>query len=193
MHILFVCCGNRERSLIAENLLRQKLGEDYPQLFEKVEISSAGIFPKAYLEEARKLGITFVPPYFGKSPNIYAVKFLAEKGIDVSSYYSRELTKRMVRKADLILAMDRVLKNEILGLQAKTSAEIWVLKEFVFGPDCPNPNIGDPMKFPEIDKKTGVWIWPEGYAADYIFEIERCFAQGLKKFMAFIKGEIPPL
>ncbi len=187
-NILFVCCGNRERSLIAENLLGRKLEMKCPQLSEKVDIGSAGIFPKAYLEQARKLGVTFVAPYFGKSPNIYAAKYLAGKGIDVSLYRSRELTKRMLRKADLVLAMDRVLKNEILGLKAKTSAEIGVLKEYIFGPDCPNPNIGDPMKFPKIDKKTGAWIWPEGYADDYILEIERCFAQGLEKFVDFIEG-----
>ncbi len=191
-NILFVCCGNRERSLIAESLLGRRLEEETPQLAKKVDISSAGIFPKAYLEQARKIGVTFVAPYFGKSPNIYAVKYLAGKGIDVSQYHSRELTKRMVRKADLILAMDTILKNEILGLHTKTSAKILVFKEFVFGPDCPNLNIGDPLKFPDIDKKTGVWIWPEGYAAEYILEIERCFEQGLKKFVAFIEGEIPP-
>ncbi len=190
-NILFVCCGNRERSLIAETRFHQRLQTRYRGLLDKVEIGSAGIFPKSYLEHASNLGVTFVAPYFEKSPNIYAVKYLADKGIDVSSYRSRELTKRMVQKADLILTMDTVLKGEILGLHKRASGRVFVLKEFVFGPDHPNLNIGDPMKLPEIDKKTGVWIWPEGYADDYISEIEQCIDKGMDKFLKYINGAVP--
>ena len=44
--ILFVCCGNRERSVIAENLFRQRLKDAHPQLLDKVDIGSAGIIPQ---------------------------------------------------------------------------------------------------------------------------------------------------
>jgi protein-tyrosine-phosphatase len=191
-NILFVCCGNRERSLIAETLLYQRLEKEYTELVKKVEISSAGILPRAYLERARRLGVTFVAPYFGKSPNIYAVKYLTEKGIDVSSYRSRKLTKRLVLKADLILAMDKVLKDEIIDVHSKASGRVLALKEFVFGPDCPDLNIGDPMALPEIDAETGVWVWPDGYAANYINEIEHCFKMGMEKFVGYINGTINP-
>lgn len=191
-NILFVCCGNRERSVIAETLLYQRLEKEYPELVKKVEIGSAGILPRAYLERARKLGVTFVAPYFGKSPNIYALKYLTEKGIDVSSYRSRKLTKRLVLKADLILAMDNVLKNEIIDVHPKASGRVLAMKEFVFGTDCPDLNIGDPMALPEIDQETGVWIWPEGYAANYINEIEHCFKMGMEKFAGYINGTIKP-
>ncbi|HUU80628.1 MAG TPA: hypothetical protein VMW90_04210 [Acidobacteriota bacterium] len=191
-NILFVCCGNRERSLIAERLLCQSLENHYPDLLDKVEIGSAGIFPKGYLAHARELGVTFVAPYFGKRPNTYAINYLAEKGMDVSSYRSRGLTKRLIIKADLILAMDKVLRDEILGLYPKASGRVLALKEFVFGPECPDLNIGDPMALPEIEKKTGVWVWPEGYAANYIEEIEQCFAKGMEKFIGYIKGRIEP-
>ena len=125
-------------------------------------------------------------PYFGKSPNIYAVKYLATKGIDVSAYRSRELTKRMVQKADLLLVMDMVLKKELLNLHKGASDRVLALKEFIFGPKRQDLNIGDPMKFPEIDKKTGLWIWPKGYADNYINDIEQCFDKGMDKFLTFI-------
>jgi protein-tyrosine-phosphatase len=189
--ILFVCCGNRERSLIAEKSLFQSLEDHSPELLNKVKIGSAGIFPKSYIEHAREMGVTFVAPYFGKSPNIYAVKYLAEKGIDVSSYRSRGLTKRMIMNADLILPMDRVLRDEILGLYPKEAGPVLTLKEFVFDHGCPDMNIGNPMALPEIDRKTGVWIWPEGYATNYIEEIERCFKKGMEKFLKYIKSAVP--
>jgi len=189
-NILFVCCGNRERSLIAEKRLFQILEDHSPELLNKVKIGSAGIFPKSYIEHARKMRVTFVAPYFGKSPNIYAVKYLAEKGIDVSSYRSRGLTKRMIINADLILPMDSVLRDEILGLYPKGSGQVLTLKEFVFDQGCPDLNIGNPMALPEIDKKTGVWIWPEGYAADYINEIEQCLDKGMNKFLKYISAPV---
>ncbi len=115
---------------------------------------------------------------------------MTEKGIDVSSYRSRGLNKRMIINADLILSMDRVLKDEILSLYPEASGRVVILKEFVFGPGCPDPNIGNPMALPEIDKKTGVWVWPEGYAANYIEEIEKCFKKGMEKFVKYIDGKI---
>jgi protein-tyrosine-phosphatase len=185
-NILFVCCGNRERSLIAEKRLSQSLEDHSPKLLNKVKIGSAGIFPKSYIEHAREMGVTLVAPYFGKSPNIYAVKYLAEKGIDVSSYRSRGLTKRMTINADLILPMDRVLRDEILGLYPNESGKVLTLKEFVFDGGCSDINIGDPMALPEIDKKTGAWVWPEGFSANYIEDIEKCLAKGVGKFLKYI-------
>jgi protein-tyrosine-phosphatase len=189
--ILFVCCGNRERSLIAEKSLFQSLEDHSPELLNKVKIGSAGIFPKSYIEHAKEMGVKLVTPYFGKSPNIYAAKYLTEKGIDVSSYLSRGLNKRMIISADLILSMDRVLKDEILSLYPEASDRLVILKEFVFGSGCPDPNIGNPMALPEIDKKTGVWVWPEGYAANYIEDIEQCLAKGMEKFLKYINSAVP--
>ncbi|MBW1782376.1 MAG: hypothetical protein JRL30_16750 [Deltaproteobacteria bacterium] len=187
-HILFVCCGNRERSLIAEKRLFQRLEDHSPHLIHKVKIGSAGIFPKSYIENARKMGVTFVAPFFGKSPNIYAIKYLAEKGINVSAYCSRGLTQQMVIHADLMLPMDSVLRDEIRSLYSKGSDHVLTLKEFVFGQGCADKDIGNTMLLPEIDKKTGVWIWPEGYAANYIDDIEKCLAEGMEKFVMYING-----
>lgn len=186
--VLFVCCGNRERSLIAENLLRQRLKDKYPQLSDRVEIRSAGIFPRAYLEHARKHGVIFEYPHFAKSPNIYAIDYLAQRGIDISSYRSRELNTHMVAEAGLILAVDRRIKNEILQTYPESSGRIFAFKEFAFGPHRSDLDIGDSMKLPDIDKKTGIWVWPDEYPASYTRDIEQCVSISMDKFVAFIKG-----
>ena len=175
--------------MIAENLLRKKLTDNFPQLAGKAIIRSAGIMPREYLRHAREKGITFRYPLFGKNPNIYAIQYLAKKGIDVSLYRSRELTKDMVVEADLILAIDRLIKGEVLHLYPETSGKVFTFREFVFGTKCPNLDIGDPMKLPDIDKKTGVWIWPDDYPASYIAEIEQCLSHGIDKFAQYIGGK----
>jgi len=186
--VLFVCCGNRERSVIAENLLRQRLKDTRPQLLDKVDIGSAGIFPRAYLEHASEHGLVFEYPYFGKSPNIYAINYLAQRGIDISLYRSRQLSKNMVVEAGLILAVDRRIRDEILQIYPESSGRIFTFKEFAFGPHQSDLDIGDSMKLPNIDKKTGIWIWPDDYPASYISDIEHCLSSSMDRFVGYIKG-----
>ena len=186
--ILFVCCGNRERSVIAENLLRQRLKDTHPQLSDKVAIGSAGIFPRAYLEHASEHGLVFEYPYFGKNPNIYAINYLAQRGIDILLYRSRQLSKNMVVEAGLILAVDRRIRDEILHIYPESSGRIFTFKEFAFGSHQPDLDIGDSMKLPNIDKKTGIWIWPDDYPASYISDIEQCLSSSMDRFVEYIQG-----
>jgi len=186
--ILFVCCGNRERSVIAENLLRQRLKDTHPQLLDKVKIGSAGIFPRAYLEHASEHGLVFEYPYFGKNPNIYAIDYLGQRGIDISLYRSRQLNKNMVVEAGLILAVDRRIRDEILQIYPESSGRIFTFKEFAFGPHQSDLDIGDSMKLPNIDKKTGIWIWPDDYPASYISDIEQCLSSSMDRFVGYIQG-----
>ncbi len=175
--------------MIAERLLQQRLKENHPQLADEVEIGSAGIVPREYLRHAEAKGITFQYPFFGKNPNIYAIQYLAKEGIDVSSYRSRELTRDMVLEADLVLAIDRLIKGEVLHLYPETSGKVFTFKEFVFGAKYPNLDIGDPMKLPDVDDETGAWLWPEGYPDSYIVEIEQCLLHGIDKFVQYIGGK----
>jgi len=176
--------------VIAERLLRQRLIDDFPKLAEKVIIGSAGIIPREYLRNAEAKGIIFQYPYFGKNPNIYALQYLAKKGIDVSSYRSRELNKDTVMEADLILTIDRLIKSEVLYFYPETSAKVFTFKEFVFGASWQNLDIGDPMKLPDIDEETGAWIWPEGYPDSYITEIEQSLLHGIDKLVQYLKGRV---
>ena len=185
--ILFVCCGNRERSVIAERLLQQRLRDKYPQLMDRVTIGSAGIFPRFYLTFAREQGVIFEYPYFGKKPNPYAVEYLAQKGIDVTSYRSRELSRDLVMEADLILALDRIIGDEMLHFYPEASERVVTFKAFAFGADYPDLDIGNTMNLPDIDDKTGAWIWPDGYPAHYISDIEQCLSMSMEKLVDYIK------
>jgi protein-tyrosine-phosphatase len=189
--ILFVCCGNRERSVIAENLLRQRLQDKHPQLSDKVDIGSAGIIPRAYLEHAKEHGIVFEYPYFEKGPNTYAIEYLAQKGIDISSYRSRQLNNNMVAEAGLILAVDRRIRDEILQIYPESSGRIFTFKEFAFGSYQSDLDIGDSMKLPGIDQKTGAWIWPDEYPVSYISDIEQCLSSSMDRFREYIQGKKP--
>jgi len=173
--------------VIAENLLQQKLADNFSRLAGKVIIGSAGIVPREYLRHAEAKGIAFQYPLFGKNPNIYAIQYLAKKGIDISSYRSRELNEDLAREADLILAIDRLIKGEVLYLYPETAGKVFTFKEFVFGTKCPNLDIGDPMKVPEVDMETGTWLWPEGYPDSYITKIEQCLSHGIDKFVQYIE------
>jgi protein-tyrosine-phosphatase len=182
-----VCYGNRERSVIAERLLWQRLIDNFPELTEMVVVGSAGIIPREYLRYAQAKGVRFEYPHFGKKPNIYALQYLARNGIDVSSYRSRELTRNMAMEADLILAINRLIKKEVLDLYPETRGKVFTFKEFVFGGSSLDLDIADPMKLPDIDEATGMWVWPDGYADSYIAEIEQCLSHGIDKFVQFIK------
>lgn len=185
--ILFVCCGNRERSVIAERLLQQRLRDHYPQMMDRATIGSAGIFPRSYLEFAREQGVIFEYPYFGKSPNPYTLEYLAQKGIDVTSYRSRGLSRELVAEADLILALDREIRDEIRYFYPEASERVVALKSFAFGTDYPDLDIGNPMRLPDIDNKTGDWIWPDGYPAEFIRDIEQCLSRSMERFVDYIK------
>ena len=150
-------------------------------------VGSAGIIPREYLRHAEAKGVRFQYPHFGKNPNIYALQYLANKGIDASSHRSRKLTKDVAMEADLILAIDRLIKKEVLDLYPETQGKVFTFKEFVFGASWQDLDIGDPMKLPDIDEATGTWVWPEGYPDSYIASIEQCLSHGIDKFVQYIK------
>lgn len=186
--ILFVCCGNRERSVIAENLFKKMLKKGYPDLAERVDAASAGIFPRSYIEHAEKNGVIFKEPFFSKKANTYAVDYLLKKGIDVSSYRSRRIDAGLVTDALLILAVDRVIRDEILFFYPEAKGRVHTFREFVFGPEG-DLDIGDPLKLPVVDQDTGAWIWPEEYPLRYIREIEESLERGMVKIVAYIMSE----
>ena len=81
LHLLFVCTGNRTRSVIAEWLARTI----FPDL---VEVRSAGILPG------------------GAPPDPKAVMVMREKGIDISSHRSSPVDVDLLQWADFIFVME---------------------------------------------------------------------------------------
>ncbi|MCX5678782.1 MAG: low molecular weight protein arginine phosphatase [Candidatus Omnitrophica bacterium] len=108
--VLFVCTGNTCRSVMAEAILRKRLDE----LGKKeIEAHSAGI---------RALN--------GLSPSEETIEVMKEEGVDVSGFRTKNITVDMIKKADLILAMEDAHKDEILALAPAARSKTYLLKEY---------------------------------------------------------------
>lgn len=186
LNVLFVCYANRERSILAEYLLRYLLKKECPHVEAKMNIESAGIMPENYLKMAEEQGKPFRLPYFGKYPGRYVTQYLSERGVDAASYRSREMKKEMAYKADLILAVDQVMKNEISTRWPEVSAKLFTFKEFIYGKNSASLDIGEYRQLPTTDEKTGDWFMDEDYAQRYISDVEKCVSDSLIKFVQYI-------
>jgi len=76
--ILFLCTGNSARSQIAEGMLRKKGGSEF-------EVYSAGVEPKPV--------------------NPYAVKVMAEIGIDISNQRSKDVSEVIKNSFDWVITV----------------------------------------------------------------------------------------
>jgi protein-tyrosine-phosphatase len=107
-HILFVCTGNSCRSVMAEYFLREALKGR-----KDVEVSSAGT--SAFLNGA---------------PTLETIAILKKEGIDASGHRARCLTRMMVKKADLILAMTSMHRYQIDHFEPSVTKRTYLLREF---------------------------------------------------------------
>ncbi len=106
--ILFVCTGNSCRSVMAEYLLKAKvIGRD------DVEIISAG-----------------TSVFFRSPASAETIAVLREKGINAMTHLSRPLGTIMLKKADLIFAMTRGHRAQILDRVPSVEKRLYLLKEF---------------------------------------------------------------
>lgn len=120
--VLFVCYGNICRSPMAEGFLKRIL-EDYGDSV-KVEVLSAGLNA------------------FGGPPTREARVVMRERGIDISSFTSRQLTEELIEKADLVLTMEKSHRDRITSWNLESEGKVFTLKEFAGEND--DFDIGDP-------------------------------------------------
>lgn len=110
--VLLVCTGNSCRSVMAKTLLEKALKEVGRS---DIEVIDAG---------TQTIG--------NMPPTEFTVKLLAGVGIDVSSHRSAQLTRKLIRKSDLILVMEKSHEEYILSMEPQAKKRLYLLREFSF-------------------------------------------------------------
>ena len=117
VRVLFVCTGNTCRSPMAAGIFRRYLAEKLGCKVDEVEeagykISSAGVVNAS-----------------GFPASAEAVTACAAMGVDVSAHSSRPLSKQLVEKSDLIFAMCRTHREQVIALSQEAGSRCSLLSE----------------------------------------------------------------
>jgi protein-tyrosine-phosphatase len=125
--VLFVCTGNIFRSVTAEYALKACLGSDTSHV-----ISSAGIDVKP------------------QSMHTWVQARLREKGADLTTHIPRQLTRELVERADLVIAMGR---NHQLFVREQFGRDVPLFNQVCLGHDQPILDLHEVMPDWEIDRE----------------------------------------
>jgi protein-tyrosine phosphatase len=108
LSVLFVCTGNICRSPVAEALLQSRAGE----LGLPISVRSAGSWAQR-----------------GNPATSNAILAARELGLEIEGHRARPLADHLIREADLILALAREHRDEVLYLVSEAEPKTFTLKE----------------------------------------------------------------
>ncbi len=122
--VLFVCLGNICRSPMAEAVFRQLVRE--AGLEKQIRIDSAGI--GGWHE--------------GEPPHRGTRKILDTYGISHEGIRARQISREDLDRFDIIVAMDNSNMAALRRMAEKTSADLFLLTDFI--PDTDRSDVPDP-------------------------------------------------
>jgi len=125
--VLFVCTANICRSPMAMGLMRLRAASDT----EEWRIESAGIFAQP-----------------GYPPAYNTLEVLRTRGIDLSAYSSRPITRDMIEDFYLILVMERNQREALRAAFPQHTGKIFMLSQ-MFGNRV--SDVVDPVGGPLVD------------------------------------------
>ena len=129
--VLLVCTGNTCRSAMAEGILRSLIPD--PRRGD-VLVESAGT-----------AGLVGVPA------TDHARSVCLEHGIDIGSHMSSALTRMLLGRMDLVLAMTHAHGEYIASVDPEAAGRTFLLSEFADGTDVDVP---DPIGAPREDYES---------------------------------------
>ena len=109
--VLFVCTGNSCRSIMAEGVLREYLKRSGKDKY--ISALSAGTCTVE-----------------GVSPAEATISVMKKESIDVSDLVSKCIDEEMIKRADLILTMEGIHKEEVLRIVPDAAGKTFLFKEF---------------------------------------------------------------
>lgn len=139
-NILVICVGNICRSPMAQYLLRHKLSHK-----PDMTIESAGI-----------------GALVDKPADETAQAILLENGIDASNHRARQVTKDMLGKADLILAMEEKHLKHLYAMAPQVRGKAFLMGKWLDDQPIPDPYRQQRPAFEHayklIDQATDAWL-----------------------------------
>lgn len=119
MNVLFICSGNVSRSFMAEMLLKDEIKR---RNLSNISVASAGLYA-----------------YPGNPSDSQMVDYLSKKGIAVDKFEAKQITKRDVDWADLLLVMEKDHKKTMEKMWPDAKGKIERLGKFA----AHDPNVDD--------------------------------------------------
>lgn len=112
-HLLIVCTANRTRSAYFAGYLQNFLSQYRPAALKRLKITSAG-----------------TKAISGGRPNDVVALIARKNGFSLRQHTAEPVSARLMKKADLVLVMEQVHKNDLLKKYPQAKDKVFRLMEY---------------------------------------------------------------